>query len=329
MPVTYGDISPRTQAKAEKELLKRGTPHLMLEHWGQSKPLGPNETKSITFRRYEALDATPTALVEGVKPAGKSLTKTDVTATLVQRGDYIELTDVVLDTHEDPVLMESTEILGEQAAQMYERARFGVLKAGTNVFYAGAATARNQVAGKMTRTLQRRITRALKAQNANFITKKLKASPNYATEPVAAAFVAVTHTDVENDIRDMDGFVPVEKYATGTPLHEGEVGKVENVRYCVSPIFDPYPDAGAVEDGTYLSTDGDNNDVYPILFIAQNAYGIVPLKGKGAINLMIRNPKPDSGDPLAQTGTAGWKGYETSVILNDAWLVRAEVAATI
>jgi N4-gp56 family major capsid protein len=34
------------------------------------------------------------------------------------------------------------------------------------------------------------------------------------------------------------------------------------------------------------------------------------------------------GDPLGQKGTAGWKCMQTSVILNDAWMVRVEVAAT-
>ena len=35
----YGDISPRTAAYAEKELLKRGLPYLVLEKFGQAKTL--------------------------------------------------------------------------------------------------------------------------------------------------------------------------------------------------------------------------------------------------------------------------------------------------
>ena len=76
------------------------------------------------------------------------------------------------------------------------------------------------------------------------------------------------------------------------------------------------------------STTGTNADVYPILFVARDAYGIVPLKGKDSLTPMVVNPKPAHGDPLGQRGTAGWKTMQTSVILNDLWQVRLEVAAT-
>jgi N4-gp56 family major capsid protein len=47
--------------------------------------------------------------------------------------DRIELSDVCKDTHEDPVLQEAIELLGEQAPIILEKARFLILRAGTNV----------------------------------------------------------------------------------------------------------------------------------------------------------------------------------------------------
>ena len=76
------------------------------------------------------------------------------------------------------------------------------------------------------------------------------------------------------------------------------------------------------------STSGTLADVYPIIYIARDAYGIVPLKGKDSITPMVVNPKPAAGDPLAQRGTVGWKAWQSALILQDAFLVRAEVAAT-
>ena len=78
MTTMFGDISPRTGAYAAKELLKRGLPHLVLEKFGQARELPGNSTKTIKFRRYNALDNTPVALVEGVTPASQSLTVTRV-----------------------------------------------------------------------------------------------------------------------------------------------------------------------------------------------------------------------------------------------------------
>ena len=107
MPTTvYGDISPRTAAYASKELLERANPLLVLERFGQAKPLPEKSSKTIKFRRYNSLDPTPNPLTEGVTPSGKKMTATDVSASVVQYGDFIEISDVVQDTHEDPVLKE-------------------------------------------------------------------------------------------------------------------------------------------------------------------------------------------------------------------------------
>lgn len=140
MPTTvYGDISPRTAAYASKELLERANPLLVLERFGQAKPLPEKSSKTIKFRRYNSLDPTPNPLTEGVTPSGKKMTATDVSASVVQYGDFIEISDVVQDTHEDPVLKEGMAVCGEQAANMLELVRFGILKAGTNVYRAGGA----------------------------------------------------------------------------------------------------------------------------------------------------------------------------------------------
>lgn len=325
MATTYGDISPRTAAYAEKELLKRGLPFLVLEKFGQAKPLPENSTKVMKFRRYNALPNTPQALTEGVTPTGQTLTVTDVTATLTQYGDRITITDVILDTHEDQTLNESVNLLGEQAAQMIEKMRFGVLKAGTNVIYANGA-ARTDVNTAISITLQRRAVRALKRQNARFITSIVRSTPSYGTENVAPGYVALIHPDLEADVRQLTGFVPAEKYGSMTPW-ENELGKCEDVRYVSSTIFAPWTDAGGLK-GTMLSTTGTNADVYPVLFVGRDAYAIIALKGMFALTPMVVNPKPSDSDPLAQRGHVGWKAMQTCVILNDSWLVRAEVAAT-
>lgn len=326
MPMTqFGDISPRTAAYAAADMLKRGIPFLVLEKFGQSKPMPEGKGKVMVFRRYNALSKTPNALTEGVTPSAKQLNKTDVPCTLVQYGDRIELSDVVQDTHEDPVLTEATDILGEQAAQMIETVRFNVLKAGTNVFYANGA-ARNAVNTKIVTALQRQVTRALKRQNARPITNVVRATPSYGTAAIAAAYISVTHPDVENDIRDMSGFKASEDYGTMTPF-ESEIGKVESCRYLTSTIFEPWADAGGAK-GSMLSTSGTSADVYPVLTFGRDAYGIVALKGKYAVTPMIVNPKPSDSDPLAQRGHAGWKSMQTAVILNDLWMARSEVAVT-
>lgn len=327
---TYGDISPRTAVYASKRLLKRAIPHLLIEKFGQPRPLPRKHSDTIVFRRFERFPYTPTPLTEGVTPSARKLITTDIPAILDQYGDRVQITDRVYDTHEDPVLAEAVDVLGEQAAQMLETVRFYAIRGGTNIFYAGQQTNRNQVVDTINLDLQRRIMRQLKRQDARKMTRVIKSTPSYATQPVNASYVAICHPDCENDIRDIKGFTPVEHYGTLPPF-ETEVGKVEDMRYCTSTILEGWDDAGgAIADleTPVLSTGGTKANVYPILYIAKDAYGIVPLKGKGAVTPMVVNPKPSDSDPLAQRGHVGWKAYQTAVILNDAWMVRAEVAVS-
>ena len=78
-----------------------------------------------------------------------------------------------------------------------------------------------------------------------------------------------------------------------------------------------------------LSTAGTKADVYKIAVFGQDAYATCPLKGKDAAQILVRNPgKAEKGDELGQTGSVGWKTWWAGKILNDAWLVRVEVAAS-
>lgn len=329
MSVTTSNLSNRTNGYAVAKFLRRATPYEVFEKFGQTYPLPLNSTKVAKFRRFEALDATPVTLTEGVTPSSESLTVTDIDATLVQYGSLITITDQVADTNEDPVLNQAVEVLGEQAAQMIEKVRFGVLKAGTNVYYANGS-ARSAVNTPLTLALQRKIGRYMKRQMASHITSIVRSTPSFNTENVAPSYVAVCHPDLEADIRGMSGFKDVVDYGSISPW-ENEIGSVEGFRYVYSTIIEPWEDAGGAYAGSgtaMISTSGTNADVYPVIYLARDAYGIVPLKGKAAATIMTVNPTATDSDPLAQRGHVSWKSMQTCVILNQAWIVRAEVACT-
>jgi len=324
---TYGDISPRTAAFAAKEFLKRGLPLLVLEKFMQGKPLPGNSTKSMSFRRYNALALATTPLTEGVTPISKKLTKTDVPVTLNQYGDLVETTDVIEDTHEDDVLKETMGIIGEQAAQTIETIRYNVLKACTNKYYANG-TARTDVNTALTAAMQKKIVRALKRQNAMMMTTVIKSTADFNTEAVRPCYVALGHTDLTDDIRGMTGFIDAKDYGHGTTPFEGEIGSVGDVRYIVSNIFTPYADGGGAA-GAMVSTSGTSADVYPVIYLGKDSWAGVALKGKFAVVPMVINPnKPSKSDPLGQRGSVAWKTMQNALILNDAWMAVAEVSAT-
>jgi N4-gp56 family major capsid protein len=355
MVTAYGDISPRTAAYAVKELLKRGMPYLVFEKFGQSKPLPKNNSKTIKFRRYwldatgftdpsdddafnagdyfasahYAFDPSQRTLTEGVTPNATAINKHDISATLVQYGDRIEVSDVVQDTHEDPVLNEGIEMLGEQAAIILEGARFNVLKAGSNVVYSNGS-ARSDVKEILAIEDIRLAERTLERQLAKPITKMVRSTANYGTEALSPCFVGVCHTDLRYNIEKLTGFVHPKDYGTVSPW-ENEIGSVGKVRFVSSTLVAPWTGVGTcgATGGTNVIENGSSQaHVYPILIFARDAYGIVPLKGKAAIVPMVVNAKPSDSDPLAQRNHASWKAMQTTVILNDAFMVRIECAVT-
>lgn len=326
----YGDITPRTAAYVAVELLKRALPYLCLEKFGQPKTLPGNKTQSIKWRRYKSLAVATTALTEGVTPPSKKLTYEDISCTLYQYGDLVEITDVVADTHEDPVIQEATDILGEQAAKTIEVIRYNIVKAGTNVYYANNVAARTSVTAVMARADQRAIVRGLERQEAKHITTVVRSTPSFNTENVAPAFIGLAHVDLKTDIRGLTGFIDSKDYGSISRF-ETEVGACEDVRYLTSTIFTAFADGGSATGAgsTRISTAGAACDVYPVIILGRDAYGIVALKGKFAITPMVINPVPSKSDPLGQRGSVSWKTMQTAVILNDNYMYRYEVAATL
>ena len=325
--MNYVEISPRTAAYADLSLLKRAVANNVLGRWGQVRTLPKKKSQTINFRRYAALDSDPVVLQEGVTPAGKTRTYTDYSCTLHQYGDFIKFTDVIQDTHEDPILNDNTEALGEQADEMMDKMRFGVLKAGTNKLLANG-TLRTDVISVPSRDLFRTAVRILEAQKAKYIQEMIQGGAKINTYPIPSAFIGVCHTDLRPDLERCSGFKDVSEYAANMGSIPGEIGSIGMIRFVGDTNCVPFADGGGDVGTTgVLSTTGTKADVYPILVFGKDAYGVVPLAGKNAMETLIVNPKASDSDPLAQRGSQGWKGWNGCVILNDAWMIRVEVAA--
>lgn len=325
---TSPGISQRTTVYAERQMLKHAMPALVLEKTGPLiRPMPKNKGVNIKFRRPVPFEASTIPLLEGVTPSATSFRYEDVSGSLDQYGMVVEVTDVIEDTHEDPVLNDITVQLGENIGRTQESLNYAVLRAGTNVFYANG-TARTDVNTVISLAKQRAVTRALDAQKAMKVTQVLGSSPNYATRAVEAAYIAVGHTDLESDIRNLPGFLPVAEYGQRQPISQYEIGTVESVRYLLSPDLGSFANGGGAK-GSMVSTAGTSADVYPVLFFGKEAWGLVPLRGQGSVEpSIIPVGQKTKDDPLAQRGYAGYKFWHLALRLNELWMARLEVAST-
>lgn len=330
---TYSDISPRTNLYAAAKFLSHAVPKLVLERYAEVMEMPKNKTLTIKFRRSIPFDVVTTPLQEGVTPQPSGIQFEDVATTLKQYGNWVQITDVIADTHEDPVLNKVSELCGEQAAQTREQVSWGIFQGGTSAYFSSTTTSptlRSQVNAPMTLTLQRKVERFLDAQYATKITKMLKPSPNWGTAPVPEAYVAICNTDLRADLYDMPKFVPVEQYASGSP-EPSEIGKSENTRYVASAFLKPFLAQGSATLNGMTSVGGANVDVYSVLIFGEEALGVVPLRGMSDVQMGIYNPGRvgfSGSDPLGQRGYVAWKMWHAALILNNNWTARVEVGAT-
>jgi len=334
---TYGSISEGVAGYSARELLNRGLPHMVARRFATTTNLPKNRGQVIKFRRYLNLAAALSPIQEGITPDGQEIQFEDVYATLQQYGDLTTLTDVIADTHEDPVLDEYLDILAEQVKETFERLLLNLLKGGTTVFYAGTGTTRATVNGVIDRGDVRKVTRFLKKNRASMVTKINGATTKIATEPVRAGFFAIHHTDMEPDIRDMQDFIDSENYANSNTALETECGACHGVRFLSSELFDPFLAAATSATGTTFLSNGATvtaaaaPDVYPVIIFGKNAFGSVKLAGESTPNITPRVFNPGEAtkeDPNGQRGVISWIGWDANAILNNTWMARVESACT-
>ena len=84
------------------------------------------------------------------------------------------------------------------------------------------------------------------------------------------------------------------------------------------------------QDGWQPATlDRSFSDVYPVLIMAQEAWGQVALKGMDAIQpIYLPARQITHANPMGQFGYVGANFWKTAIRLNENWMVRLEVAAT-
>lgn len=339
---TYSLVPSRNLIMAEREMLKHAMPIKVLSTFGTQKQIPQNKTDTVVFRRALPIDAGANGapsittsnylLQEGVTPGARTISYQDVQVTLQQYGVLMKLSSKAESMYEDDIPGDMVKLVGEHMASIEELISYGVVRGGTNVVYANG-TARTAVNTTITLNKLRQAARQLESAHAQLVTEKLASSVNFGTAAVEPAYLVFIHTDMEADVRNLTGFVPVAKYGSQKPVHEREVGSVERFRIVTSPYFKPFLAAGGtVTAGAFLSnggTTGTTADVYPLMVVAQEAWGQVALKGMNAIQPIYLPAKQIThANPMGQFGYVGANFYKNAVRLNENWMVRVEAAAS-
>jgi len=291
-------------------LIDLAEPELVHDQFAQKHPIPKNGGKTIEFRKYSPLPKLLTPLTEGVTPDGQKLTMSVITAQVAQYGGFVELSDILLLTAIDNNLVQATKLLGSQAGRTLDTITREVLSGGTNVQYA-----EGQVASRaalyytdesdncnLTVDGVRRAVRYLKVMNAKRIN---------------GYFAGIIHPDCSYDLMSDPKWVNVKTYSDPEDIYEGEIGRIEGVRFVETSEAKVFEGEGA-----------SGRDVYSTLIIGDNAYGTTEIEGGGLQHIVKQLGSAGTADPLNQRATAGWKATKVAKRLVEEYMVRIETTST-
>ncbi len=219
-------LSDEMKVYYSMRLINLAEPELIHDQFGQKHPIPKNSGKTIEFRKYDSLPKALVPLTEGVTPAGQKLSMGVIRATIKQYGGYIELSDILELTAIDNNLVQATRLLASQAGRTADTITREVLAGGTNVVYAGGAKDRSELVGGdgaaannnkyLTVDDIRKAVRALKVMNA---------------QKINGYFAGIIHPDTAYDLMSDKKWVDVKTYSDPDGIYEGEIGKIEGVRF--------------------------------------------------------------------------------------------------
>lgn len=307
---TGQDLSVEMKTYYSDYLIDLAEPELVHDQFGQKHPIPKNGGKTIEFRKYSPLAKALTPLTEGVTPSGKKLNVSNITATVSQYGDYIEMSDVLLLTAIDNNLVQATRLLASQAGRTLDTVTREVLNGGTNVQYAdGQVSSRAALVGGaasgnhyLTVSAVRKAVRYLRVMNAPRIN---------------GDYAGIIHPDCEYDLMSDPDWKNPHEYVDTDNIYNNEIGKIAGVRFVESSEAKIWKGAGA-----------SSRDVYSTLILGADAYGVTEVTGGGLQHIVKQLGSSGTADPLNQRATAGWKAIKVAERLVEEYMVRIETTST-
>jgi N4-gp56 family major capsid protein len=338
----YGDLSRADAFTIQKRMLPIAKRLLTFGKFAQKEVKSQGEGLEIRHRRYERFPIADQPIAEGVTPDFDQLEQVTIRHSLEQFGSYVNVTDVMMAAANDPLVQIITERQAQQCGETLDFLSYKVARAGSQVGYCRSAgsTGRTDVdltiagmtdydTGTATTRFLDQAIRTLERNDARKITEQLDASTGQSTSPIRASYVAICHTDLRQDLELIPGYTPVEKYADQSDILDGEMGSARGIRFIGTTQATAFKDAGDTANvGSQVSAGGAKSDVYPVIIMAQDAFGCATLGGKDSLTSTVVAPKPGPGDPLGQRGHISWNTFFSCVVLQNLWMYRIECAAS-
>ena len=304
---------------------------------------------SVKWRRIENLTAVTTALGEAADGAtvvfGNSRnsvtpTITDLTVAIQKFGNAINLTEEVdlFNVNSNSAALMDT--LGANAGESLNTLMRNVFNGATTILrFAGGVGVVSSVGAEITLNDIRFAVNKLNLNSAMKFTPAGFGSQNIGTSPIRQSYYGICHVDVEEEVRSLTGFIPVEQYGGYTETEPGEFGAVGGVRWCSTEIAPVTSDLSSESTpvGSFHGNSTVLHDVYSTFIYGREAIGSIGLGENHAKEIYMmydRVPtveliyhKPGSSgiaDMFNENGSLAWKAWFAGKILNGNWIAKIQ-----
>lgn len=314
---------------------------------------------SVKWERINNLTAATSTLTElaGTQSAffGRSFvtpTLSVVTATVLKKGNAILVSEEIDLFNVNTKAAKLLDTLGANAGESLNSLMFSVYQGATltrqSTGAVGGGALGTGAGSSVSATISvgdiKYAVNQLNANSAKLFTSMGTGSTNIGTVPIRSSYYGICHVDVEEDIRSLTGFIPVEQYAGYTETQPFEFGAVGGVRWASTEVSTVASGAGKASAGTGVrGTCSKVHDVYDSFVYGQEAIGTVGLGNMHATTSSeMYNPKTPpaveiiykplgSGgalDPFNEAASLAWKAFHVGKILNAGWVCKIRSAAS-
>ena len=296
---TTNEVDPAVNISYQRTLLQPPTPKYIHNKFAQKFSIARKSGNTIKMRRYSRYDAATTPLTEGITPNGHRQSKVDLLATVSQYGDFATITDVVDLTVQDPNITIEVTRQNDQMLNTIDILTRNTLAASASLTRCANGA---PVVTYLNKTDIDAVRTTLRGNNADYMTRLVKAGTGQGTSPIRPSYWAMADVDLENDLEGVAGFKSMANYAAQQGVDEAEWGSTGNVRWLTTT------------QGWVVAT------FYRCPIVAQRAYGSVDINGGNAQAIIKGFGSAGTADPLNQRATVGWKMWQVARILNDLFI---------
>ncbi len=321
--VTSSTLSGQYQKHFSKELLTYAVQALVMNQFAKKTPLPRNGgNKQVSWFRYGAPSAgSIQTLTEGTAMSAsnyRTLALTEVTATLAQYGQVVELTDILTMTQLFDSIAQAVKTNGEDAALFVDDTMHSTLVAAAATERFGQGLADFAALSGATQANGKIVASDLLDSATNL---KINRAPT-----IGGMYVGVCPPEVCRDLQRDSDWLEAKKYSGVGDLYKGEVGSLHGVR--IVEHTNPFVE-DEVEDTRDEVDDNSDGKIFNNLILGGEAFGCTELSGTSAYSPSVHIvDTPDKSDPLNQKIDVGFKTFFAVKELNTSYYVDLRTKST-